>query len=95
MISREEVHEINKLAISAIAEVRLFRLGSKYRCPWCKENTVLYCGNRKDLLDPRCRKCNLKRVINIRFYNGSGGSDKTFKNIISDLTKADDESLVT
>lgn len=93
MISKEEVQELNKLAISAIAEVRFW--SPKGKCSWCREETRLYCGNRRNLLDPRCRKCNLKRVINIRFYNGSGGSDKTSKNVKSDLDRADDENLIT
>ena len=93
MITREEVHEINKLAISAIAEVRFW--SPKGKCSYCREEARLYCGNRRNLLDPRCRKCNLKRVINIRFYNGSGGSDKTSKNVKSDLDRADDENLIT
>lgn len=63
-MTREEVQELNKLAISAIAEVKYVDLGDCYSC---FTFTKLYSGNKQDFTLNRCRKCNLKRIIELRF----------------------------
>lgn len=63
-MTKEEVHELNKLVISAIAEVKYVANGACYSC---FKFSSLYSGNRQDFTLNRCRKCNLKRIIQLRF----------------------------
>jgi len=67
-ITKEQREYLNKLAISAIKELEY--VPHLKVCSDCKEHTDLYQGNRKNLLYPRCRKCNLKQVIDNRFNLG-------------------------
>ena len=65
MITKEQREYLDKLAISAIKELEY--VPHLKKCSDCREHTDLYQGNRKNLLYPRCRKCNLIHIIKSRF----------------------------
>ncbi len=86
VITKEQREYLDKLAISAIAELKL--VAKNEVCYNCEETTELYEGNRKNLIFARCRLCSLKQVIRIRF-----NPDLPFKAKVSNLTPADDTIL--
>lgn len=86
VITKEQREYLDKLAISAIAELKL--VAKNEVCYNCEKTTELYEGNRENLIFARCRLCSLKQVIRIRF-----NSNLRFKEKVSSLTSIDSSIL--